>query len=33
VVAAACWALSRLILSQRIREILRKSIIDNIREL
>ena len=32
-VAAACWALSRFILSQRIREILKKSIIDNIREL
>lgn len=32
-VAAACWALSRFILSQRIREIVRKSIIDNIREL
>ena len=32
-VAAACWALSRFILSRRIREILKKSIIDNIREL
>ena len=33
VVAAACWALSRFILGLRIREILKKSIIDNIREL
>ena len=32
-VAAACWALSRFILGLRIREILKKSIIDNIREL
>ncbi len=32
-VAAACWALSRFFLSLRIREILKKSIIDNIREL
>ena len=32
-VAAACWALSRFFLGQRIREILKKSIIDNIREL
>jgi len=32
-VAAACWALSRFILGLRIREILTKSIIDNIREL
>ena len=32
-VAAACWGLSRFILGQRIREILKKSIIDNIREL
>ena len=32
-VAAACWALSRFFLGQRIREILTKSIIDNIREL
>ena len=32
-VAAACWALSRFILELRIREILKKSIIDNIREL
>ena len=32
-VAAACWALSRFFLGQRIREILQKSIIDNIREL
>lgn len=32
-VAAACWALSRFILSRRIREFLKKSIIDNIREL
>ena len=32
-VAAGCWALSRFILSRRIREILKKSIIDNIREL
>ena len=31
--AAACWALSRFILGRRIREILKKSIIDNIREL
>ena len=31
--AAACWALSRFILGLRIREILKKSIIDNIREL
>lgn len=30
---AACWALSRFFLSLRIREILKKSIIDNIREL
>ena len=33
VVAAACWGLSRFFLSLRIREILKKSIIDNIREL
>ena len=33
VVAAACWGLSRFFLGQRIREILKKSIIDNIREL
>lgn len=32
-VAAACWALSRFFLGQRIRETLKKSIIDNIREL
>ena len=32
-VVAACWALSRFILGLRIREILKKSIIDNIREL
>ena len=32
-VGAACWALSRFILGLRIREILKKSIIDNIREL
>ena len=32
-VAAACWGLSRFFLSLRIREILKKSIIDNIREL
>lgn len=32
-VATACWALSRFILGLRIREILKKSIIDNIREL
>lgn len=32
-VAAACWALSRFFLGLRIREILHKSIIDNIREL
>ena len=32
-VAAACWALSRFILGLRILEILKKSIIDNIREL
>ena len=32
-VAAACWGLSRFFLGQRIREILKKSIIDNIREL
>ena len=32
-VAAACWALSRFLLGLRIREILKKSIIDNIREL
>ena len=32
-VAAACWDLSRFILGLRIREILKKSIIDNIREL
>ena len=32
-VAAACWALSRFFLGLRIREILKKSIIDNIREL
>ena len=31
--AAACWGLSRFFLSLRIREILKKSIIDNIREL
>ena len=32
-VAAACWLLSRFFLGLRIREILKKSIIDNIREL
>ena len=32
-VAAACWALSRSFMGLRIREILKKSIIDNIREL
>ena len=32
-VAAACWVLSRFFLGLRIREILKKSIIDNIREL